>query len=294
LLSKIQYNNYETGEFTEEKDRTLQETITLINTFPWQQQREHYAVGLTGPSITLQGPNNDFLKLAAYYHGKFVLYYCKRPKTLYSKSFDQCSDALPFLQSYFNDTEFDTAAFHQQNTWFQRPESHFITRSFIYDLNAARLLSACAPSLFLLTYASILSFAVLFGNPSVHALLLVAIPFWLGFFYFLRLLFNHASACRGQVLIVSKGRDEFAYGPADAPHWMNKKDIVELITHGRRAKGGYFAMTRVEIILQHDPSVDISCLLLNWDDLMRKFPGIPQSVIGESFPLMPPVASAPS
>jgi hypothetical protein len=294
LLTKIQYNNFETGEFTEEKDRTFEETNALINTFPLQQQREHYAVGLTGPSITHQGPKNDFMKLAAYYHGKFVLYYCKRPKTLYSKSFDQFSDALPFLQSYFRETEFDTTAFHRQNTWFQRPETHFITCSFIYDLNNARLLGASAPSLFLLFYAALASFAVLFGNPSVHPLLFVAIPFWLASFFFGRLLLNHVRATRGKVLILSRGKDEFAYGPANTPQWMNKKDVVELITHGRRGRGGYYAVTRVEIVLQHDPSVDISCLLLNWDDLMRKFPGIPQSVVGETFPFIPRDVSAPS
>ena len=69
---------------------------------------------------------------------------------------------------------------------------------------------------------------------------------------------------RGQVLILSKGQDEFAYGPAANPIWRNKKDIVELITHGHRGRGGsYYAMTRVEIIFHNgeDP-LNVSCLLL--------------------------------
>jgi hypothetical protein len=295
LLTKIQFNNFETGEFTEEKERTLDETIAIINAFPWDQQREHFSVGLTGASITIQGPNDDFLKLALYYHEKFVLYYCKGPKSLYTKSFAQYPDAFPIIQSFFDDAEFDTTSFRHETTWFQHPATKFQTRSFIYDLNPARLVVTATPLLFIFIYTLVFTLGGIFGRPSARPpLTVLALIFWCVFFAIAWLFLNHFKTSKGHVLILSKGKDEFAYGPAAAPIWRNKLDIAELITHGRRGRGGYSATTRVEIIFKNNASFNISCLFISWDDLMQKFPGYPTSVKGETFPFMPPDASAPS
>lgn len=297
MITKIQYNNFETGEFTDEKERSLEETIRIINDFPWQQQREHYVISLTGPSITIQGANDHFLKLAPYYNGKFVLYLCKRPKTLFSKSFDSLSDAFPFIQSFVNDpTGFDTAALKKQTTWFQDPTPHFRTGNFTYDLNGARLFSASAPLLVAIVYTLIFTIFGLFGKPTTRPILIIPLVMCCILLGVARLFVNHLKASRGQVLILSKGQDEFAYGPAANPIWRNKKDIVELITHGQRGRGGsYYAMTRVEIIfLNGEDPLNVSCLLLNWNDLMKKFSGYPASATSELFPFMPPDALAPS
>ena len=97
-----------------------------------------------------------------------------------------------------------------------------------------------------------------------------------------------------ELLQLEDDPDGAAYGPAAAPIWRNKLDIAELITHGRRSRGGYSATTRVEITFKNNASFNISCLFISWDDLMQKFPGYPTSVKGETFPFMPPDASAPS
>gem|GEM_PF-6722532 len=41
MRTKFQYKDFEPGEFTNEKDRTLGETIDLISSFPWQDQHDH-------------------------------------------------------------------------------------------------------------------------------------------------------------------------------------------------------------------------------------------------------------
>jgi hypothetical protein len=53
FISKLQYKTYEKGEFSDEKARSLEETIQLIKNFPWEEQRGG-DVQLTGPSVTIQ------------------------------------------------------------------------------------------------------------------------------------------------------------------------------------------------------------------------------------------------
>ena len=66
LVSKMQYKNFEAGEFIEEKERSFDETIELIGNFPWEAQREKIVIELTNPSVTMEGKNNDYLKLCKY------------------------------------------------------------------------------------------------------------------------------------------------------------------------------------------------------------------------------------
>ena len=63
LISKVQYKNFEAGEFVEVCERTFNETTELIEKFPWTDQRDKIVIDLTNPSITIEGKNNDFLKL---------------------------------------------------------------------------------------------------------------------------------------------------------------------------------------------------------------------------------------
>lgn len=86
LISKIQYQNFEAGEFVEIKERSYEETISIIEAFPWTEERNNLKVDLTNPSITIVNSYNEFLKIALYYNGKFVLHYYNNSEELFTKS----------------------------------------------------------------------------------------------------------------------------------------------------------------------------------------------------------------
>ena len=98
------------------------------------------------------------------------------------------------------------------------------------------------------------------------------------------LIINHVQAALGKVLILSRGKDEFSFGPASSPTTFDKKDIREIFTYGRRYRGGYAALTKVEIHFTDDRIIDISCLLIRYEDLAAKFPNCQQTVIPTTFP----------
>src|ERR1700750_2717214 len=117
LISKIQYKNFEPGEFIEEKNRTYEETIQLIEDFSWNEQRDHIVIDLTNPSITIEGENNDYLKLAVFFNAKFVLHYLSNEKILFTKSFTDFRESYKYIHGFFESASFDVSDSKQENTW---------------------------------------------------------------------------------------------------------------------------------------------------------------------------------
>ena len=75
IRSKLQFGTFETGEFTEEKVRSYEDTIKVIEEFPWKKERANIVIALTNPSITLQNKEQEYLKLAIFFNEKFVLHF---------------------------------------------------------------------------------------------------------------------------------------------------------------------------------------------------------------------------
>jgi hypothetical protein len=146
LRTKIQYKDFEPGEFTSQKDRTAEETIDLITGFPWQEQRDHLVVSLTNPGITIEGTDNDYLKLALYYNGKFVLHYLDRQHHLYTRSLDRPEDSTPTIRSFFESQPFDPAGFRREPTPLQNNTAHFVTNDFHYAIDRAKVISRSSRS----------------------------------------------------------------------------------------------------------------------------------------------------
>ncbi|MGI4022132.1 MAG: hypothetical protein ACRYFA_11545 [Janthinobacterium lividum] len=74
LVSKLQYKTYETGEYSDEEARNLEETLILIQDFPWEEQRHLIDIKITGPSVTIQNDEGAYLKLGLFFNNKFCVY----------------------------------------------------------------------------------------------------------------------------------------------------------------------------------------------------------------------------
>jgi len=297
LLSKIQYNNCETGEYKEEKDRTLEETIRLIETYPWEEQRKNLKVDLTNPSVTLENAAGDFLKLALYYNGKFVLYFLDRNHKLYIKSFFQKSEAYPFIKTFFASEDFDPAGFRRQPTMFSY-HAPFIDQDFHYHLTKKDIF-------YFLLRTTGFNFAIalfVFGmfffyalKGSVHffpAIPGLSITFLLGGGLHLILFSNYYPYAKDKLLILSRGNDTFFFGPETAPQQFDKKQIARVTQYnssGRR--NGFSGYEWVSIEFNDGNSIAIPSLLIDSTDLVKKFPGIDQAEVKTNWPSIPRGAS---
>ena len=284
MHTKIQFKDFEPGEFTSEKDRTVEETIDLITSFPWQDQRDHLVVSLTNPGITIEGSNNDFLKLTPYYYGKYVLHYLDPQHHLYTRSLDKLEVSIPIISAFFETQPFDPAGFRKEPTPLQNNAVHFVTNDFRYaGVNPAQVTNLTLTSLGFLAFIVIM---VLVSLKQPFAWL-ASLPFIALLACWLTVFINHYKAIRGNVLILSKGLDAFSYGPADNPRTFYKHDIANIATYGQQQKGGGFgAFTYVEIGFVNGAWLQISCLMLNWHDLLAKFPPCPKTAEQRWFPFL--------
>jgi len=295
LIVKLQYKDFEPGEFTGIKDRTFEETMGVIEAFPWEEQREHFKVGLTCPSVTLESPGGEFLKLAPYYNGKLVLYFIDLGYHEFMHPIASYAEARPVIETFYRQPSTLPDGFARQQTPFRNIGMHFRSKDFTFRMTWVDLFAAGMYICLALLLPLILAIGVFAPRRHApYAVLLMAVPFLIIVLRMVPLLINHYRAANGRVLILSRGIQEFTYGPVVNPQRFNKSAIREIVTHGVRGRGGYSKMTWVEIIFANGQSLNISCLILKQEMLVAKFPHCQQSEDTMRFPFIPPAASSPS
>lgn len=275
LLSKVQYKNYETGEFSQAMERNFEDTITLIENFPWQAEREKIVISLTNPSITIEGRNNDFLKLALYYNQKFVLYYFSNNR-LYTRSFSQIKDGHEYISGYFSSGSVDIAKFKKQPTWFQNNLKHFITQHFNYFItpgSARQFLFKTSGINFCLGLCFLVLILKSINAPHFVFMLLFLVPFMFigGGGLLLIMFFQYYRICKNKILKMSKGNDSFYFGEMENPEMYNKKDIFSYTTirnYNNRHMFQGFAI--VEIEFKNGKVLKIPSLLIDYLELEHK------------------------
>jgi hypothetical protein len=282
LTVKLQYKHFEPGEFEQEQKRTYAETISLIENFPWEKEREKINIDLTCSSVTLQDDVNSFLKLSLYYNQKFVLYFFDG-EALYSKSLLSFSESFPFLQHYFETRTVDLPVFRRENTMLKNVKKHFISNDFIYKIGPGNFLTYTdfMTRFFLTGYLLLISYAIykhLSTNPSPAALIVLVLAFPLLGGINLLLVFNYYKNAKGKLLILSKGSTTFIFGAIGAAITYKKQDIEEMVIEkntASRCPWGNFTMT---FIYMNDGTVlKIPSIILPGNDIAAKLPGIPVS-----------------
>jgi hypothetical protein len=133
LTSKLQYKNYEKGEFTDQQSRNLQDTLTLIKNFPWDTRRGT-DIQETGPGIIIAGENGDSLKVGLYFNGKLCLYYLDADNHMYEYHTDDMDVVNKAVTDFFagslDITDYDKHLFNIGN------KAHFTTKPFEYKISA--------------------------------------------------------------------------------------------------------------------------------------------------------------
>jgi hypothetical protein len=276
LISKVQYKNFELGEFVDVRPRTCEETIELIERFPWNEQRENIIIDLTNPSVTIEGKNNDFLKFALYYNQKFVLHYFDKSEVLYSKSFLTVTDAYDYIKNYFEQPVFDTTGFRKENTWMQHNAQHFVTQDFRYVVTPQSvkhyLWSTSGInfilSVIMLGYLGYKGFHPV--NPMGLIILLLIVFFWGGGLNLI-LFSSYYGYVKDMLLIMSKCNDIFYFGYIGSPAKFNKKDILQYtVIKARSSKNPVGGFAIVEIEFKDGTLLTIPNLLIDHLALKKK------------------------
>lgn len=276
LISKLQFKNYEAGEFTHTSTRTFEELIKLIERFPWKEQREEIVIDLTNPSVTIEGRNKDYLKLALYYNQKYVLYYFNEMQQLFVKSFVSLQDAYNYIKQFYETAVFDTTDFKKEPTIFQKNSKHFISNDFKYTVtpSSARKYLFSTSGMNFMFSLFILLFIIYKGFNGLNTFLLIGLLiaiFTIGGGIHLILFISYYKYVADKTLTLSKGNDQFCYGSINNPIFYKKNDIIKysiIRSQGSRNQFNGFAITEIEF--KNGEFIKIPNLLLEYSDIERK------------------------
>lgn len=271
FISKLQHKNYEKGEFSDEKTRTLEETLSLIKNFPWDQERG-VDIQLTGPSVTIQDENGNYLKVALYFNGKFCLYYLDNDNHLYEYHTPDLDDADNVVSDFFDGQialqKFEKHLFSIGN------RSHFEDASFDFTISTSkfylRLFLTCL-LLGVLAFSTIMT--VLLPSPIMFRILFVLLMLLiilLGSFsvYFLIKVYSKS---KNMFLRISCGNNTFQFSNYDSITTYNKSDIVEINIYGNRNSKSSPILNIIEITFNNDTQIKFPGLLIDPFLLTLKF-----------------------
>jgi hypothetical protein len=283
LTSKVQYSNFEKGEFTNIAPRTFEEVKQQIIDYPWQEQRHGASVELTCPSVTIEQNYDSFLKLGPYFNGKFCLYLCENHQ-VYEKVCTALEDSFDIIYNYFLDNSIRNE--FEKYQIITNPTVHFATNSFEYKADLKRIFW-------------FLSFPVLFPFLPFALWMIVklttpsSISIWLEIFIFiifsiglggvnLYLFFNYFRYDKNQVIIISKGLDIFYYGPVDQANAYDKKDIINInLYRFENSRASWNDYSVYEIEFKDGRQIRFSSLLLSHWLFGKKFAGHRINIIGK-------------
>lgn len=285
LTSKVQYQDYEKGEFTGIAERDLRETMALMLAYPWAVQRSHFVVGLTGPGVTVQDNRGNYLKLALYYHNKYIVYYCNAAGGLHQKTLEKPGDITDALTAFFTASDNPPEGLLLQKSLFQNQKEHFPTRDFRYsiqDLSFWRLISRGGTLFYIFIgiffIGTIISGIRNYDSPGTPLLLLLlsVIIFLLGGGLNLFLLSRYYIADKNTVIILSKGLPDFYFGTAQQLIKYQKQDILKIDLKGQsntRSPVRDFAVYTIHLV--NGTILSFTSILIPPDQLREKMPNVP-------------------
>ncbi len=270
FISKLQHKTYETGEFSDERPRNLEETIELIKAFPWEEERRLTDVQPTGPSVTIMNNRGEYLKIGLYFNGKFCIYYLDSNNTLYERAYKTLDLTYETVRHFFND-KFKPEGFDKPLLNF-RNRKHFITQSFEYTFSIARLISV---NIFLLIYVLIFPIMILLKNgindfsPIMifPLLIFMGIPGTIISYIIIKVF-----PSRFQYLQISRGHDVFRFGEyTNQIREYNKNDIANIITYSAKGNRNPISLIVYEVNFVDKTTIKFTNLVISDTTFVSKF-----------------------
>lgn len=270
FTSKLQYSTCEDGEYYEQQERTLSETLAFINKFPWA--RERFAeIDLTGPSITITEGDNNYLKVGIHYGGTFHIYFLDKRNRFYERYPIHIDDVEEMVTDFFNGQlklqQFGKHSFG----YFKR--GYFLTGDFNYKVKTWMVflytfwISLIALSLFvLLVFELFMNRA----SDSFAAFLAVLVAFVSAtpIYCFIKMR-NYG----GQHLYIVRANDEFTFGDSlGEVKTYNKAEVAKIITTASVNSKEPIAIKFIEIVFKDDSSIRFPDALISTGLLAYKFP----------------------
>ncbi|RYE20440.1 MAG: hypothetical protein EOP51_17815 [Sphingobacteriales bacterium] len=284
--TKVQYNGFEIGEFTDIAHRTLEETLLLVDAFPWQENQMQETDILTFPSVTIENNSGNYLKLGCNYSREYQFYFVSEG-SLYVNMVNGMDSVADIIEHFFCDK--DLTPFFRKDILHFLVKRHFVAKEFAYRIRWYKeiifailpLLAICAAIIILISGGNI--FLTLFA-------FVVPFSFGSGLLFFQ---LTYLVQSFGRTISISRGVDLFEYGFRNKMKKYSKSQIKRIRNYqcsGSRNIFGFFTATLIEF--NDGDSILINSTLISDMTLHDKFRWInkirtierafPRIIIGET------------
>jgi len=266
FISKLQHYISEKGEFSNEKVRSLAQTIELIKTFSWLTERPFYNNNITGPSVTIQDENHNYLKIGLYPNNMFAVYY--NDKHFYELHVAEIDDAIKEAKNFF-EGQMDLQKF-EKHFFNIGNAAYFKTRDFVYRVKLWKALFS-STTFIIFFVLPLIMLLELSKTASTGDVIVITLPL-LFFGGLLTYVIIRYIACRNQVIKISRGNDEFFFSDDSSEHKYNKNDVEKIMIYqpGGNKKVHWFYV--YEVYFADGTVLKFSNMLISEAELKNKFP----------------------
>ncbi|MDP9078473.1 MAG: hypothetical protein M3O71_13655 [Bacteroidota bacterium] len=265
FISKLQHKTYEKGEFSDETVRTLDETVDVIKTFPWDNERTLTDIQLTGPSVTIQDEYVNYLKIGLYFNGKFCLYYLDCDNNLYEYHVAEMADVINVVTDFF-DRQISLDKF-DKHFLSAGSKKHFENASFDYAINSFNFFTRLFLFFILFAVLACCGFVIVFDDSPLFAKLFF-VPFTLFFELFIVystfLTVKFYARSKNMYLNIASGNNQFQFGDNNGDIKNYKKSEISVINvYGPLSGKSKPILTIMEINFLDGSKIELPGLLID-------------------------------
>ncbi len=274
MISKIQYEGFEDGEYIEEKVRTFEELISLIQNFPFSYNTNKQLVFTVENSICLSIENGDLLKIMSFHTERFdIWYYSIHDKLYYAFYINGREKLIALLEDIYQNNFFSLEQYEIVYTKSDKELlNSFYTKDFNYSINnrwvkflffncVMEVIAFCIGIYFFIS--SLIERNVNYGFLLFFALSLPGLLIYLNYYF----------KSKDYILILSKGSPTFQFGKKNTLQTFNKNEIARFeevgITQTRSPLNQFYYLI---IKMKNGAKIIIPNILISELELMIKFP----------------------
>ncbi|MDB5158812.1 MAG: hypothetical protein JWR50_3519, partial [Mucilaginibacter sp.] len=280
FISKIQHNTYEKGEFSDEKARSLSETLQLIKDFPFDAERTLTEIQLTGPSVTIQDEYVNYLKVGLYFNGKLCVYYLDNENHLYECYLPNVTAVCDLVTDFFNG-QLDLSKF-EKHLFNIGSKKHFENQTFDYVLNKVQFYVRFVFTLVFLALFVMIGVVFTFINAPPFARFFF-IPFCIFFdfllLYTLILSIGYFRKSKNMYLHLSAGNNCFKFGTDEDIFDYYKTNISTINIYGNASSKGTPVFNIIEIVFIDKSKIEFPVYLIDQFLFESKFPITPINIV---------------
>lgn len=267
FISKLQYPTCEDGEYYDERERSIQETLVLINNYPWERYK-HAEIDITCPSVTITDESGNWLKIGNYYGSQCVYYLDSKNcyYELYRITFDEVNKKV---EDFFNGC-LNLDSFAKSKIKGFGKKQYFSTKKFDYTVNVWRVFLFTAELSMVSIILLLITLAV--AMTSVYQALVLMIIFLMSFaipIYCFSKMFRY----KGWHIHISKANNDFTFGRNNGENILyNKTEIVKITNTTSINNRQPVAIEFLEITFKDGESIKFPNILLTYTQLLKKLP----------------------